>query len=190
MIYTHYSHFFQVYWRFVLALWLYWIFSILHVPCSFVVYAATSLPPHGLILTGRHFYWSAVLDISHCKASKSKAPFASSLPSWRKKNLFSAFPQSCKTKQTAGCKRMSSPFLFFLLLQGSSSFGCSPQSMGWDGNQLHRRHSERPCGQVHTQISPSLYGGITDGGCLLGADRGPFGGEIDVNKLKLFLLPI
>lgn len=85
---------------------------ILHVPCSFVVYAATSLPPHGLILTGRHFYWSAMLDISHYKASKSKAPFASSLGGKKSVLCFSSIMQN-KAKQNKLLAVKECPPLFF-----------------------------------------------------------------------------
>lgn len=52
VIYTHYSHFFQVYWRFVLFLWLCWVFLILHVLCR-----AALLPMKLSLLLLMDWFW-------------------------------------------------------------------------------------------------------------------------------------
>lgn len=102
-------------------------------PCSspslkscFVVYSSTSPTTHWLILTGRYFYWLAVLDISHFKA-RIKAHFASFLPSWRKRIcclfFLSHTKKKKKTKQSKLLGIKESPPLFFV------SYCCRDQAL-------------------------------------------------------------
>ncbi|XP_045337848.1 tumor necrosis factor ligand superfamily member 13B isoform X2 [Leopardus geoffroyi] len=92
--------------------------------CCLCIWRSTTSPtPHALTLPGRHFHWSAVLNISHSKARQEQGPLCFLLSLLEEKNLFSASPQSYKTKQNktkqnktkqnAGYKRLSCPFLCF-----------------------------------------------------------------------------